>query len=94
METVLVYISSFIIGTVLGGAIVFFWRRMAINRQLRAAQRKAARLRLVSVFRRGWIAILVSLIRHEPLPLGCFIPEPWSMPTGKPLQYKRLGVAA
>ena len=43
-ETVLVYISSFIIGTVLGGAIVFFWRRMAINRQLRAAQRKAARL--------------------------------------------------
>lgn len=44
METVLVYISSFIIGTVLGGAIVFFWRRMAINRQLRAAQRKAARL--------------------------------------------------
>ncbi|HEY33444.1 MAG TPA: ribonuclease Y [Dehalococcoidia bacterium] len=44
METVLVYISSFIIGTVLGGAIVFFWRRMAINRQLRAAQRKAARI--------------------------------------------------
>jgi len=43
-ETVLIYISSFIIGTVLGGAIVFFWRRMAINRQLRAAQRKAARL--------------------------------------------------
>ncbi len=42
-ETVLIYISSFIIGTVLGGAIVFFWRRMAINRQLRAAQRKAAR---------------------------------------------------
>jgi ribonuclease Y len=42
-ETVLIYISSFIIGTVLGGAIVFFWRRMAINRQLRTAQRKAAR---------------------------------------------------
>ncbi|UCB43501.1 MAG: ribonuclease Y [Dehalococcoidales bacterium] len=44
METVLVYISSFVIGTVFGGAIVFFWRRMAINRQLRAAQRKAARM--------------------------------------------------
>jgi ribonuclease Y len=42
-ETVLIYISSFIIGIVLGGAIVLFWRRMAINRQLRAAQRKAAR---------------------------------------------------
>jgi ribonuclease Y len=38
-----VYISSFIIGIVLGGMIVFFFRRMAINRQLRAAQRKAAR---------------------------------------------------
>ena len=38
-----VYISSFIIGVVLGGMVVFFFRRMAINRQLRAAQRKAAR---------------------------------------------------
>ena len=57
-------------------------------------QRKAARLRLVSIFRRGWITILVSLIRHEPLPLGRFIPEPWSMPTDKPLQYERLGAAA
>jgi len=57
-------------------------------------QRKAARLRLVSIFRRGWITILVSLIRHEPLPLGRFIPEPWSMPAGKPLQYEPLGVAA
>jgi len=41
--TVSVYVSSFIIGLVLGAAIVFFFRRMAINRQLRAAQRKAAR---------------------------------------------------
>jgi hypothetical protein len=24
------------------------------------------------------MAVLVSLIRHEPLPFGCFIPEPWS----------------
>ena len=40
---VTVYISSFIIGVVLGGMVVFFFRRMAINRQLRAAQRKAAR---------------------------------------------------
>jgi hypothetical protein len=40
-------------------------------------KRKTTRQRLISVFRRGWIAVLVSLIRHEPLPLGSFIPEPW-----------------
>jgi hypothetical protein len=57
-------------------------------------QRKATRLRLVSVFRRGWITILVSLIRHEPLPLGRFIPEPWPMLSHEPLQDKRLRVAA
>ena len=39
--------------------------------------RKASRLRMVSVFQRGWVGILVSLIRHLPLPLGRFIPEPW-----------------
>ncbi len=43
IDILLLYISSFIIGIVLGGAVVFFFRRMAINRQLRAAQRKAAR---------------------------------------------------
>ncbi len=41
---VLVYISSFIIGAVLGGAVVFFFRRMAVNRLIRAAQRKASRM--------------------------------------------------
>ncbi|MDP2729346.1 MAG: ribonuclease Y [Dehalococcoidales bacterium] len=49
MESRLVYlvypalISMFFIGLVFGGLIVFFFRRMAINRQLRNAQRKAAR---------------------------------------------------
>ena len=60
-------------------------------------QRKAARLRLVSIFRRGWITILVSLIRHEPLPLSRFIPEPWPMfpyERSKPLKHKHLGGAA
>jgi hypothetical protein len=38
------------------------------------------RLRLVSVFRRGWIVFLVSLIRGKPLPVGTFIPEPWPVP--------------
>ncbi len=41
---VLVYFSSFIIGIVLGGMAVFFLRRMVVNRQLRTAQRKAARM--------------------------------------------------
>ena len=56
--------------------------------------RKATMLRLVSVFRRGWVTILVSLIRHDPLPLGRFIPEPWPMLPYKSLQDKGLQVAA
>ncbi len=40
---ILVYASNFIIGVVLGGAIIFFFRRMAVNRLIRAAQRKATK---------------------------------------------------
>jgi hypothetical protein len=40
-------------------------------------QRRATRLRLVSIFRRGWITILVALLNQAPLPLGAFLPEPW-----------------
>jgi hypothetical protein len=40
-------------------------------------QRRATRLRLVSVFRQGWIAILVALLNQRRLPLGRFVPEPW-----------------
>jgi hypothetical protein len=40
-------------------------------------QRRATRLRLVSLFRRGWTVILVALLNHEPLPTGAFRPEPW-----------------
>jgi hypothetical protein len=39
--------------------------------------RRATRLRLVSVFRRGWNLILVALLDQAPLPLGHFVPEPW-----------------
>ena len=39
--------------------------------------RRATRLRLVSVFRRGWNLILVALLDQAPLPVGRFIPEPW-----------------
>lgn len=40
-------------------------------------QRRATRLRVVSIFRRGWITILVALLHGAPLPLGAFLPEPW-----------------
>ena len=36
--------SIFIIGLIFGGAIVFFFRRMSLQRELRNAQRKAARM--------------------------------------------------
>ncbi len=36
-------VSIFVIGVIFGGMAVFFFRRMVINRQLRIAQRKAAR---------------------------------------------------
>ena len=42
-----------------------------------ARTRRATRLRLVSVFRRGWILILVALLDQAPLPLGRFVPELW-----------------
>ncbi len=41
---VLALISIFIIGFTFGAAVVYFFRRIAVNRQLRAAQRKAGRL--------------------------------------------------
>ena len=37
-------VSIFVIGLIAGGALVFFVRRIMINRQLRVAQRKAARV--------------------------------------------------
>lgn len=43
----------------------------------RRRSRRATSLRLVSVFRRGWIKLLVALLRHETLPEGRFVPEPW-----------------
>jgi hypothetical protein len=39
--------------------------------------RRATQLRLVSIFRQGWITILVALLNHRRLPHGRFIPEPW-----------------
>ena len=39
--------------------------------------RRATQLRMVSVFRRGWITILMALINQRRLPRGRFKPEPW-----------------
>src|SRR6266568_3636057 len=39
--------------------------------------RRATRLRLVRVFRRGWTLILVALLDQAPLPMGRFVPAPW-----------------
>jgi hypothetical protein len=43
----------------------------------RPRMRRATRLRLVSVFRQGWVTLLVALLRQDPLPEGRFVPEPW-----------------
>ena len=40
-------------------------------------RRRSPRWRLVSVFRRGWTAILAALLNGLPLPTGRFRPEPW-----------------
>jgi hypothetical protein len=39
--------------------------------------RRATRLRLVSIFRRGWITILMALLNQRRLLQGRFKPEPW-----------------
>jgi hypothetical protein len=41
------------------------------------AHPKTRRWRLVSVFARGWVGIVVALLNHRRLPLGRLIPEPW-----------------
>ena len=43
----------------------------------RSRSRRATRLRRVSVFRQGWVALWAALLRQEPLPIGRFVPEPW-----------------
>jgi hypothetical protein len=45
-----------------------------------ARPRQATRLRLVSIFRQGWITLLVARLHQPRLPRGRFIPESWSPP--------------
>jgi hypothetical protein len=39
--------------------------------------RRATRLRLVSLFRRGWNLLLVAWLDQAPRPMGRCVPEPW-----------------
>jgi hypothetical protein len=39
--------------------------------------RQATGLRVVSIFRQGWVTILVALLNHHRLPRGRFRPDPW-----------------
>jgi hypothetical protein len=39
--------------------------------------RRATQWRLVRVFRRGWLTLMGALLRHDPLPEGRCVPEPW-----------------
>src|SRR5512132_1499307 len=43
----------------------------------RPRTRRATRLRLVSVFRQGWVRLLVALLRQAAVPEGRCVPEPW-----------------
>lgn len=49
-----------------------------------ARRRRATRLRLVSLFRRGWTVLVVALLNHAPLPLGTFRPDPWPAVPARP----------
>ena len=42
---------------------------------------RATQLRLVSIFRRGWITMLLALINQPRLPRSRFKPEPWPSTT-------------
>jgi hypothetical protein len=43
----------------------------------RLRSHRATRLRLLRVFRQGWITILLALLCQDSLSEGRFVPEPW-----------------
>ncbi len=50
-------------------------------------QRRATCARLVSVFRRGWVGVLMALLNKQALPVGRLVPEPWpTLPPAEALQ--------
>ena len=54
---------------------------LAPNTVPTARSRRATQLRLVSIFRRDWIIILMALLNQHRLPRGRFKPEPWPSTT-------------
>ena len=50
---------------------------LAANEFPASRPRRATQLRLVSIFRQGWITILIALMNQRRLPRGRFKPEPW-----------------
>jgi hypothetical protein len=60
--------------------------RLDVSEALACQRRRhrATRLRLVSIFRRGWTRILVALRNQAPLPLGTCFPEPWPISRTRP----------
>jgi len=61
-----------------GAAVSDLGEAMAAGKRTR----KETRARLISVFRHGLMQIMAALLRHEPLPQGRLVPEPW--PGGEP----------
>lgn len=51
-------------------------------------QRRATRLRLISVFRQGWNLLLGALLNQRRLLLGRFVPEPWPRVEGRETNLK------
>jgi hypothetical protein len=56
-------------------------RELPTNDESGSRPRPATQLRLVSVFRQGWMTIRVTLLNDHRLPLGRFAPEPWPQPS-------------
>jgi hypothetical protein len=50
---------------------------LAANEFPASRPRRATPLRLVSIFRQGWIPILIALMNQRRIPRGRFKPEPW-----------------
>jgi hypothetical protein len=50
---------------------------LAANEFPASRPRRATQLRLVSIFRQGWITILIALMNQRRLLRGRFKPEPW-----------------
>ncbi|HWQ12320.1 MAG TPA: transposase [Roseiflexaceae bacterium] len=58
---------------------------VAAVRRVAPRQRRATRLRLVSIVRRGWALVLAALLNQQRLPQGRLVPEPWPLSPRAPV---------